>query len=378
MRPPKHDILKPRKAPSILRQAATRAHYTLRNRQINLVRRFGEHVSQSGREFELSLIRILGNDHYPRHGRGQTLDNLKFILEHEPSFPGCRKLFLLNRIVDPEAEAKIVGELERAGMEFMRIPFVAEEYRKTGWDLEEFGGFEFFQSQDFRNAATVLQTKMQLWAASPKIRYLMNVNGARNTALETGRRISDWTFVLDGNCCFTQTQFDRLVASCRAAPQMPYVIVPMVRIGDNAQYFGPELNCSLVEEPQIGFHYLTSETFDERYPYGVSDKAHFLKRLRLPGKWLWWGREAFMPDEAYPFPDRYRYRISDGGVIRLSSGTHGLSQTTEKTRNIRYHGRNASILNTIAHMEQAFGVSEDANRDVILSDYMSGLVSDDP
>ncbi|MBW8636984.1 hypothetical protein K1W69_07270 [Hoeflea sp. WL0058] len=378
MRAPIHDVLKSQKAPSILRQAAIRARYRLRNRQLNLLYRMSGNSPQRGRESEFSLIRILGNDHYPRHGRGQTLDNLKFIIEHEPSLPGCRKLFILNRIVDPEAEALLIAELERADMEFMRIPFAADEYREIGWDLDEFGGVEFFKTRNFRRAAKVMQTKMQLWATSPKIRYLMNVNGARNTALDIGRRISDWTFALDSNCCFTKVQLERLVASCRDAPHMPYVIVPMVRIGDNQRYFGPELKYSLIEEPQIGFHYLTQETFDERYPYGVSDKAHFLKRLRLPGKWLWWGREAFMPDEAHPFPDRYRYKISAGGVIRLSSGTHGLSDAKEKSQNIRYHGRNESILKTIAQMEQKYGVLEDANRDIILSDYMFSSESVDP
>lgn len=378
MRPPIHDVTKSRKAPSVLRQSVIRAYYKLRNRQLNLFFRFSGNGSQRGRESEISLIRILGNDHYPRHGRGQTQDNLKFVLKHEPSIPGIRKLFLLNRIVDPDAEASLIEELQHAGMEFKRIPFVADEYREVGWDLDEFGGVEFFKAHDFRRAAKVMQTKMKLWATSPKIRYLMNVNGARNTALEIGRRISDWTFALDSNCCFTKVQLERLVASCRASPHLPYVIVPMVRIGDNQRYFGPELNYSLLEEPQIGFHYLTQETFDERYPYGVSDKAHFLKRLRLPGKWLWWGQEAFMPDEAHPFPDRYRYKISTGGVIRLSSGTHGLSQTNEKARNIRYHGRNESILKTIAHMEQMYGVPVDTIRDIILSDYMSSPAPCEP
>src|SRR5688572_23529918 len=35
------------------------------------------------------LYRIVGNDLYPRHAKGQSRQNLSFILEHEPRLENC-------------------------------------------------------------------------------------------------------------------------------------------------------------------------------------------------------------------------------------------------------------------------------------------------
>src|SRR5690606_385537 len=85
------------------------------------------------------LYRIIGNDLPPRHRVGQSIDNLRFILDHEPELPGCEKRFVVNRIVDPAAEKEIIGLLEERGMPYLHIPFVPDEYRKVPW---HFTGFD--------------------------------------------------------------------------------------------------------------------------------------------------------------------------------------------------------------------------------------------
>lgn len=84
------------------------------------------------------LYRIIGNDLPPRHRAGQTLTNLRFILEHEPELPHCEKRWVVNRIVDPEVEKQIIELLERHGARYLHIPFREEEYRKVGWRFNEF------------------------------------------------------------------------------------------------------------------------------------------------------------------------------------------------------------------------------------------------
>ena len=51
---------------------------------------------------KILLFRILGNDLSGLHGENQTFTNLKFTLENEPDFLNTDKMFLLNRIIDPE------------------------------------------------------------------------------------------------------------------------------------------------------------------------------------------------------------------------------------------------------------------------------------
>jgi len=44
------------------------------------------------------LCRIIGNDLVPRHSKGQSHANLSFILENEPDFENCEKLFIVKDV----------------------------------------------------------------------------------------------------------------------------------------------------------------------------------------------------------------------------------------------------------------------------------------
>jgi hypothetical protein len=63
------------------------------------------------------LYRIVGNDLVPRHAPGQSLANVRFILEHETELEGCEKHWILNRIVDPREEERLIelGSAARFG-----------------------------------------------------------------------------------------------------------------------------------------------------------------------------------------------------------------------------------------------------------------------
>lgn len=117
------------------------------------------------------LYRILGNDLPPRHSPGQTLRNLRFLLQHESDFSilphlgphsvhhstaygsgsGVKqshssdggllvdKYFVLNRIADKEMEAALIGLLHLYSVPNSRIiviPFDWKEYQRRDfrWD----------------------------------------------------------------------------------------------------------------------------------------------------------------------------------------------------------------------------------------------------
>jgi hypothetical protein len=65
------------------------------------------------------LYRVLGNDLPPSHEIGQTLSNLRFMLDHEPELEACEKRWVVNRIVDPEQEAAIIALLEERGQGYL-------------------------------------------------------------------------------------------------------------------------------------------------------------------------------------------------------------------------------------------------------------------
>lgn len=123
---------------------------------------------------QLLLYRIIGNDLPPRHKEGQTLSNLHFILEHEPSFPNTRKMFLLNRISDPASERAIIDLLERYHAEYLRIPFDEEEYKQIDFRLEDFSEPDFLHSDDYRRFSKVAKLRTLDYTYHDKNLYAMN------------------------------------------------------------------------------------------------------------------------------------------------------------------------------------------------------------
>ena len=146
------------------------------------------------------IARVVGNDLFPRHGKGQMLTNLRFILEHEPNFTDVTKLFILNRLTDANEQKEAQRLIAEYGHEVLVLPFVADEYAALGWNLEPFGSLDFFTSPEFYSHGFQSQMRKKILACRPKINYAMNVNGARNAAIKAGRKVAEWTVVLDGSC----------------------------------------------------------------------------------------------------------------------------------------------------------------------------------
>jgi len=265
------------------------------------------------------LYRIIGNDLVPRHSKGQSRQNLEFMLEHEPVLEDCEKRFVVNRIVDPKEEHAILKLLKNAGVSFIHIPFKWGEYKKIPWDVHGIPVKYAPYSMGFARLTQAEQGRVHMRLYRCKNNYVMNNNGARNIALREGKQLAKWVLPWDGNCFVTRKAWDNIRDTILSTPEVPYFLVPMARVTDNLMLlkdnFLPEAN----EEPQVIFRQDTDLEFSPEYFYGRRPKVELFWRLGVPGPWDSWLLEPWdLPCPVYaPYAGAYAYA---GWVARLFSG----------------------------------------------------------
>ncbi|KPA23225.1 putative glycosyltransferase EpsE [Shimia sp. SK013] len=266
-----------------------------------------------------ALCRIIGNDLPPRHKSGQSVRNLRFLLENEPIFEDCKKSWIVNRVVDPAQQRAITDLLDEHGQSYVVIPFELDEYRRAGWKLSGFPRPDFMLRDQFDEMTHYDQLRAQAHIRTEKILYAVNNNGARNVALDMGRDEAKWVLPWDGNCFLTQQAWDEVRSAIQETPYMKYFVVPMVRVSDNQPLIeGGEIP-EPEEEPQIIFRSDSSVLFDEKLPYGRRPKVDLLWRLGVPGVWDSWA------DDVWDLPRSKRSEDAGafgeaGRVARLASG----------------------------------------------------------
>lgn len=231
------------------------------------------------------LLRIIGNDLVPRHSKGQSRENVAFILEHEPAFEDCAKFWVLNRIFDADEEAAIIELLERRGQDYHRIPFDLTAYAQQPWDVDGLSESTRMLLTASDEASARERLRLSTIIRRSKSNYAINNNGARNVALTLGRTMAKWVLPWDGNCFLTRAAWDNLRGSVEKQPYLPYFVAPMVRVTDNAHVLRKRYNPGTSEEPQVIFRRDAQEMFDERFPYGHRPKIELLWRLGVPGVW---------------------------------------------------------------------------------------------
>lgn len=300
----------------------------------------------------VTLARVIGNDLWPRHAQGQALTNLEFILRHEPAFPGCRKLFVLNRLVDLAAQARAEAMVKDHGHDCLILPFNPADYAAATLDTACFGGDDYFRSAEFASIGSHEQDRQRLWAAAPKLRYAMNLNGARNAAIDRGAAQGDWTLVLDGSCFVPPAAWQKLLKDMTACPFARYLVIPMQRLVANEAALTTLPRPNRSEEPQLAFHTSAQARFDELYPYGVRDKTSLLDRIGVAGAWNTWGEKSWLPKGYAPLGDAYRWKSSRTAVFRLSSGVQGGELEQSSAQKQRYQSRNVAILQTLAFLDE--------------------------
>ncbi|MCC5859610.1 MAG: alginate lyase family protein [Ectothiorhodospiraceae bacterium] len=266
------------------------------------------------------LYRIIGNDLVPRHRQGQSRENLRFILEHEPELEGCEKRFVVNRIVDPAEEAAILELLEAAGAPYVHLPFRLDEYARRDWDVMGVPVDYAPHTPRFGRLTEAQQGRVMARLYRHKNNYAINNNGARNAALDDGAGRADWVMPWDGNCFLTAAAWAEIRSGVLERPELPYWVVPMARVTDNGDLLHSGFRPAAEEEPQLLFRSDASLRFDERFFYGRRPKVELLWRLGVPGKWNNWPIEPWdLPCPDYDAEAAGHFGEA-GWVARLYSG----------------------------------------------------------
>ncbi len=246
------------------------------------------------------FYRILGNDLPPRHRKGQTLANLKIILDREPAFEGVEKRWIVNRVVDPREEQKIIKLLEQYAQKFQVVHFDRRKFKKI-------------PKECFKE----------------RLDEMISLNGARNLALREGKRLARWVLVFDGNCFFTASAWQKVAQACLTGEDIKYIVVPMMRIVEGSKV--------LPSEPQIIFRNDSKDEFDEDFGYGQDSKVELLRRLGVPGKWdQWEGQLKYLSMKRRS--KEFGAFVTAGHVLRLPSGNEGAERNIQQRREYRKRG----------------------------------------
>ncbi|KAF9582467.1 hypothetical protein BGW38_000174 [Lunasporangiospora selenospora] len=316
------------------------------------------------------LYRILGNDLPPRHRPGQTLSNVRFILEHEQEFNKTRKLWVLNRIVDPQAEASIVQLLDHHRQEYFRIPFEEQEYLKQDFKLEDFPEPDFFSSDDYSTFSKVAKLRVLDFTYHNKNNYAMNNNGGRNIAIQHGKAnvSARWIFAFDGNSFLTKNAMDEIKLSIQDYGEtVKYFVVPMARLVDNSQLLkGVDTRPNSKEEPQIIFRNDATEMYNTDMRYGRRSKLELLWRLgALERSKISKPSVSWEPKERDPIPEKANYRIV-GWVFRLFSGKRSQEENTRQSAAIRAYNRLLAIQDLIDGIDERIARRTFSSHDLLV------------
>ena len=302
------------------------------------------------------LYRIIGNDLPPRHQSGQSLANLRFILENEPVLPRCEKRWVVNRITDPAVDAGILDLLRAHHQPVLHLPFVAADYARILIDLDCLPSRDFLSSRRFARLNAKNRNRLLGAVHRPKNLYVMNNNGARNASLAEGRARAKWVLPFDGNCFFTACAWNQLVADVTAKPWLKYFAVPMARLLDNQPLlsdptFVPPAN----DEPQLLFRRDAAESFNQAFPYGRRPKVELFWRLGIPGPWDYWTDFAWDQPRRPLSPEAFQFGVASW-VARLFSGVGRLEIKSRHSPSHRGLARQEAILTLLGQLDASLGL----------------------
>ncbi len=277
------------------------------------------------------IYRIIGNMLPPRHGPGETLDNLQFSLENEPDLPSCEKRWVLNRLVDPEIEAACIKLIRASGQKYHSIALDEESYRNAFLDASGMPkALNPFARGSSGKADSAWLAQSREWIFRHKSLAAINLNDTRNRAIEWGRVDALWTLPLDGWCYFTAEAWHSFAESIARNKDAFYGMLPLARLNGNAQLATLADLPGPVDEPQIAFRRDAPDRFYEKMRYGNQNKSELLVRLGVPGPWEKWrlaywdtapGPEAIAPGKFFVGGWVYRLASGAGDKVEASVGS---------------------------------------------------------
>ncbi|WP_167772700.1 alginate lyase family protein [Ramlibacter henchirensis] len=293
------------------------------------------------------LCRILGNDLPPRHCRKQTLRNVEFILRNESALPRVQKRWILNRLVDTEVQQQLLQMLNDAAQDVLVIPFEGDALDGLQPSFPHFSADDFAPLLCGQILDDYRYTLLLDHAFHDSNRYVMNVNGARNVALDTGDAFG-WVLPWDGNCFIHPSGWKKILEAIDGSSTEKYIIVPMERVLRNDELLSPTFTCEALEEPQIIFRSDALERFDGDLRYGRYSKVEFLRRISYPGVWDDWAYQPWENKRWTLSTDAGRW-VKAGWVARLSSGRDEFD-TDPSVQGIRRrsNARRTSVRNFLA------------------------------
>lgn len=303
------------------------------------------------KEDTFALVRIIGNDLYPRHKIGQTRENLRFILENEPQYPGCTKLWIVNRIVNPEEHQHILDLLKEFDQEYRDLPFIMEDYAKIHLDTNVFSETAFFAGTTYRNLLPLQPERAIAATYRWKNNYVMNNNGARNEALRWGKERAKWALPWDGNCYLTPAAWQEVYQQVTASPWFTHFVVPMARMHSNQELIDNTAPPEPLEEPQLIFRSDTTAEFNPEFCYGRRPKVEMFWALGIPGKWNTWNDDLWDQKFRKPLPEAYQYGVA-GWIARLYSGMGNLEQNSLESFKNRGRKRQDAILDALRYIDK--------------------------
>ena len=297
------------------------------------------------------LYRIIGNDLVPRHKKGQSRDNLKFILDNEPELAQCTKRFVVNRIVDSKEEEAVISLLQSAGYGYLHLPFQWEAYQAVQWDIEGVPSEYAPYTSRFARLSRAEQERLLMRLYRHKNNYVMHNNGARNAALTEGKQLAKWVLPFDGNCFVTARAWETISAEVASRPFIPHFIVPMSRVTNNSLLLRHTFCQESREEPQVIFRKDSHVVFNQDFFYGRRPKVELLWRLGVPGKWDEWYFEPWdLPRPKYS--DQAGRFAWSGWVARLDSGQTDLEGGSGQCLVNRGLARNKAISGLLDRLDE--------------------------
>jgi hypothetical protein len=292
-----------------------------------MVRKYLKRDVNKYSESWIVLYRILGNDLPPRHSLNQTVTNLLFILQNEPSFENVTKIWILNRIVNNQIEQTLINILNQYNQYYIRIPFDWNIYRHISYHIPSiYPTEEYFNTTHFYKLSPTNKVRLIDTLYHKKTLYVMNNNGARNFALRHGKQKTEaqWLMIFDGSCFLSQNGFDEIrQALLINGSRIQYLIVPMSRLVNNNDLFRM-MKIEAKEEPQIIFRRDSTIEFLETIRYGRGPKEEIL--THLGARKAFWRPFKWEPDGRKPlviFGNNTNHLFEYAGfVFRLYSGYH--------------------------------------------------------
>lgn len=340
-----------------------------------------------------ALLRVIGNALPPRHDPARTLQNLRFILEHEQLEDGTGDLtkhWVVNRIIDSALAADIRALLQSFNASFTEIPFDLEAYAQEPYRvvIEDNGVDSVHAARaetedgDDEDEGEWVRVQNQNEIMDAKNRYAFSVNAARNVMIRIGQRLgARWILPWDQNCFLTPdawrriktdlTYQDRITAAAAAAlaaasrgsnqdsddviHELKYFLTPMERlVEENDIVLSPDYTPNPWEEPQLIFRSDALERFDERFRYGKRDKVALLVRLGVPGIWTEWGWSTWELKRTFLNISRDIENVTvpqTGYVVRLFSGVPDLDTNDEAAAYFRELTRGKAVVQMLESLD---------------------------